>query len=291
MTLGLDIGASKTLGVLVKEGKVQETKKQKTDPNETLKFVINFIRDFTRNQSIDFIGLSVAGSVDSAGKKVLAVGNLQSLPGLPLKKEIEEEFKVPVKMENDGTCFIWAEFLQGAAQGAESAIGLTLGTGVGGGFVSRRDRKPVLFHGAFSSAFEVGHTIIRAGGAKCGCGNRGCLEAYVGGNFFVRQSGAGAKTVENRARSGNKKARKLYTYYGHWLGLGIVNFINLLEPEVIVIGGSIAHAWDLFMPQVKKEIKENAFSQAGKKVQIKKAGLGYRAPAIGAALLSKINTR
>lgn len=287
MTLGIDIGASKTLGILLDDGEIIKTEKGRTDSENTLDFILEFAKNLAADNKPEAVGLSVAGVVDASGSKVLAVGNLYSLPGLPVQERLEEAFKAPVYMDNDGACFIWAEFLQGAAQSAKSAVGLTLGTGVGGGYVLECNGKPFLFHGAHGSNFEVGHTIIKAGGAKCGCGQKGCLEAYASSHFFMRQAGISAKTASKRAREGDRRAKKLYTYYGHWLGIGIANFINLLDPEVIVIGGGIASAWDLFMPQAKKEIKKHVLSPASRKPKIKRAQLGYRAPAMGAALLSR----
>jgi glucokinase len=169
----------------------------------------------------------------------------------------------------------------GAGRGAEIVFGITLGTGVGGGIVINNK----IYRGATGSAVEAGHMTIKFDGLKCSCGNLGCLEAYCSEKFF-KKKGISPKEAAKKAKAGNKFALKIFKDYGKNLGVGLSNIINLLDPEIIVLGGGISKASKFFLEETKKETKKRTISPLSKKyVKIKIAKLGEIAGALGAALL------
>jgi glucokinase len=142
-----------------------------------------------------------------------------------------------------------------------------------------------IYRGATGSAAEAGHLTIKFDGLKCSCGNSGCLEAYCSENFFKKKGILPPEAVE-KAKAGNKFALKIFKDYGKNLGIGLSNIVNLLDPEVIIIGGGISNAHKFFLEETKKETKKRTISLLSKKyVKIKTAKLGELAGAIGAALL------
>lgn len=275
--LGVDLGASKT--ILVVDGDRVETVREDTPREGMVEFVDGLVSS-AWSEDIGRIGLSVAGTVDRREEEILATPNLTGLAGLPLKRHLEGR-GVPVVLENDGNCFTYGEFVRGAGRDRSSAVGLTLGTGVGAGAVLGGEP----LRGAFGSGFEVGHMIIREGGARCSCGSRGCLEAYASNQLFLRE-GIDAREAQLLAEKGDGDSLRLYRELGKWLGIGISNLVNLLDPEVVILGGGLSAAYHLFIEEVRSTIQSNVLSPASREgVEVVRADLGDLAPAIGAALL------
>ena len=187
-------------------------------------------------------------------------------------------------MENDANCFALAEAIIGAGKNSETVIGITLGSGIGGGIVIKKK----IYRGAFGSAGEIGHMVIKSGGFKCSCGSSGCFEKYASEKFFKRKSKLLPLELEKKAKKGDKKAKRIYLEFSQNLGIGLTNIINILDPDIIVIGGSIAKAGSLILNPAKKEVKKRVLSpQSKKSVKIRVAKLGEFSGAIGAALLLK----
>lgn len=283
MYAGIDLGGTKTIGVILdNKNQIILRHREKTDYKDPVAFLLDFYQTLAGKNKIKSLGISIAGWLDPEREKIIGSPNLPVLNGLNLKAKLK--LNIPFCIENDVNCFTYAESLMGAAKNKEIVVGITLGTGVGGGLVFKKQ----LFTGAFGSALEVGQMVIRAGGVKEKNIPRGSLEAYTSGKFFLRESGKNAKTVEDLARDGNKNALRVYRTFGNWLGIGLANVINIIDPHVIVLGGGIANAWQFFYPSMKQIINKNVVSKLSRKnVQITKAALGFESPAIGAALLAK----
>lgn len=287
MRVGIDLGATKTQAITIAGDEVVRSVKRDTEGDSVIPFLITLIDDLTSGD-VEFVGLSVAGTVDREGEKILATPNLRSLAGTDVKQSLEAEFGVPVAMENDGSCFTWGECLFGGGRGADSVIGLTLGTGVGGGMVLSIDSSKVLFRGPFGSSFEVGHMVIQFEGAECSCGSRGCLEAYASSQFFRRMGGLSPLEIQKRAEAGDTFSRELFREYGRYLGVGISNLVNLLDPQMVILGGGISNAWDLFIKEARNEISRCVLSPEPRQgVKIVRSELGAVASAIGAAHLDR----
>lgn len=268
--LGIDIGGTKIIFVLLNGKKIVKSWKILT-PKTKQELIENLKRNIPRE--VKRIGIGVPGPLNKKGDLVLNPPNLRALWNCPLAKIIQKETGIKTKMDNDANCFALGEAISGAGKRAKTVFGITLGTGVGSGIIINKK----LYRGAFGAAGEVGHMTIKFDGPRCSCSAFGCLEEYCSQRFFFKR-----KTTPKDA----KKSKKIYNEYGRYLGVGLTNVINLLDPEMIVIGGGIANAYALFIQEVKKEIRKRIISPFSRKyVKIKKAALGNLAGAVGAALL------
>ena len=284
--IGVDIGGTKIIFVLLKNKKVIKTLKLKTPKNkkELIKVLIENIKDLKGSSKIEGVGIGVAGVLDKKRETILKSPNLRYFKNFSLAKILEKNLNLRVKMENDVNCFTLAESVIGAGKGKNIIFGLTLGSGVGGGLVINSK----IYQGAFGAAGEIGHSIIKFDGKKCKCGNFGCFEEYGSKRFFQRKK-VTSKELEKAVDQDKKNSREIFKEYGKYLGIGIANIVNILDPEIIIIGGGLVHAHKYFLKTVKKEAKKRILSPLSKKnLQIKISKLGAAAGAVGAALLIEL---
>jgi len=287
-TVGIDIGSTKTSFVLLEEGRVISSRKILTPKNK--KEIVKIIKENTDGfkkeipkQKIEGVGIGIAGPLNKERTLILNPPNLKILTNFSLSKIVEKNLGIKTKMENDVKCFTLAEAITGAGKNYDSVLGLTLGSGIGGGLVFKNEKnKWVIWKGAFGGAGEVGHMTIKMDGEKCSCGNFGCFENYASEKLFDIPP----LEAEKRAKKGEQYSKTIYQEFGRNLGVGLANLINILDPEIVVIGGGIAKAWPLFLNAAKSEVKKRVLSVESKKsVKIKISKLGDLAGAIGAALL------
>jgi glucokinase len=224
------------------------------------------------------VGVGAPGPLDTRSGVVLLTPNLGWV-NLPLRQIIHDRLGLPAELDNDANCAVLGEWWVGAARGTRNAIGLTIGTGIGGGIIL--DGK--LYHGASDVAGEIGHTTIDTEGRRCKCGNYGCLEAYASGpNIAMRaieaiEAGAEtrlpgyvggdiaritAQTVYDAAHDGDELALEVVNDTAKFLGVGVANLLNVFNPEVVVICGGVTLAGDhLFIP-LRRETARRAFKPA-----------------------------
>jgi glucokinase len=225
------------------------------------------------------VGVGAPGPLDTKSGVVLLTPNLGWV-NLPLRQIIHERLGLPAALDNDANCAALGEWWMGAARGTRTAIGITIGTGIGGGIII--DGK--LFHGASDCAGEIGHTTIDTEGRRCKCGNYGCLEAYASGpNIALRaieeiEAGAAesslakyvggdlkritAQTVYQAAHDGDHLALQVVNDTAKFLGAGIANLVNVFNPEAVVVCGGVTLAGDhLFVP-LRREVARRAFKPA-----------------------------
>ena len=279
-SIGIDIGATKIMFVSLKNGKVIKKKKVPTPKNrkDLIKVLKENLEDFPKTKRI---GLAIAGVLDIKKGVVLESPNLKYLNNFTLVKALEKELKIKALIENDANCFTLAEAILGEGKNKNIVFGITLGSGVGGGLVINKK----IYKGAFNTATEPGHQTIKFDGLKCSCGNIGCWEEYCSNKFFKRH-GYSAQELAEEAELKDKKSLKIFREYGKYLAVGLSNIINLVEPEVIVIGGGISHAWPYFLPKTKEEIKKRIISPFSKKhINLKISKIGESAGAIGTTLI------
>jgi glucokinase len=246
---------------------------------------------------VESIGVGVPGTADSLSGTVIYAPNL-FWKDVPVAAVLEPVFGVPVHVAQDTRAAVWAEYLVGAAQGASGAASVTLGTGIGCGLVL----DGCIFHGALNTAGEFGHQIVQIDGAACNCGRHGCLEAHAGGLALVRNALAripdlanilGKPTAEiavhdiyQLAESGNPKARELTDEVVRYVGIGLVNLINLTSVEIVALSGGISNAPDvLLLDPLTAFVRTRAYVSAASRVRICRSALGDDAPMIGASLL------
>ena len=249
------------------------------------------------------IGVGVASMVDFAGGRVVESVNLP-LTDVPLRDRLERRFGVPVVIDNDATAAAIGEHVYGAGFGTSEMLMLTLGTGVGGGIISRG--RP--YRGASGAAAELGHIIIDVAGLECpaNCPGKGCLEAYVAGPAMGAAAMAAARlepdsalgralaaghTVDSRlltslAQEGDAAAMTVLERVGEYLGAGLVTLTNIFDPEVIVIGGGAAAVGELLFAPARRVLAARGLPPARDRVRVVPAALGPDAGFIGAAGLA-----
>ncbi len=245
------------------------------------------------------VGVGAPGPLDTKSGMVLLTPNLGWV-NMPLRRIIHDRLGLPAALDNDANCAVLGEWWVGAARGARNAIGITIGTGIGGGLVL--DGK--LYHGASDVAGEIGHTSIDTEGRRCKCGNYGCLEAYASGpNIAMRaleavEAGAPsslstlvgdaahpitAQTVYEAAQQGDELALEVVNDTAKFLGVGIANLLNVFNPEVVVVCGGVTLAGDhLFVP-LRREVARRAFKPAVQACRIVPGELINTAGVYGAA--------
>jgi glucokinase len=211
---------------------------------------------------------------------------------------LERKLGWPVFLENDANAAAVGEMWLGAARGCRDVVSVTLGTGVGGGVVL--DGK--LWRGSHGSAGEIGHTTVDPfSGLKCKCGNTGCLELFASATAIVRMTRESlslfpetilksdeltAEKVYDAGREGDALALAVFKRCGMYLGIGLANLINLIDPQVIVITGGVMNGWDLFAGEMYRQVEERAFRTTALQVKIAKAECGDNAGLLGAARLA-----
>jgi glucokinase len=194
---------------------------------------------------------------------------------------VAEAIGLPAALINDARAFGLAELRLGAARGARSMIGLSLGTGVGG--VIAVDGR--VYQGHDGTAGEIGHQTIGPDGPWCGCGSRGCLEAFARADQIAAACGtATAEEAIVRARAGDADARAGLAQVGRYLGIGIANMIAVISPDRVVVGGGLAAAADLLLDAIHDELRRRVRTTSLDEVEVVTAELGTWAGAIGAAI-------
>ncbi|HEU0023221.1 MAG TPA: ROK family protein [Thermoleophilaceae bacterium] len=228
----------------------------------------------------DAIGIGVPSQVEWATGKVVASVNIP-LAGVPLREELGSRLGVPVYVDNDASCAALAE---ANAIDAGELVMLTLGTGVGGGIVTGGR----IFRGAHGLGGELGHVVVEADGPECpgACPNRGCLEALCSGTALERASGMKGREVVERARDGDAEAQAHLDRLGRYLGIGISNMVNVFQPEMVVIGGGLSAAADLFLDTAIEEAGSRALPALWERAIVQVAQAGNAAGVIGAGLLA-----
>ena len=248
---------------------------------------------------IEGVGIGSPGPLNRTTGVVILTPNLGWVD-MPVRDRIGTALGLPAWLDNDANCAMAGEWWVGAAAGARHAVTFTLGTGIGGGIVVAGR----LLHGASDVAAEIGHITIETNGRRCGCGNDGCLEAYASGPAIARrtieaiESGAessmgamvggaldqiSAQTVYDAAGAGDPLALEVVQDTAKYLGVGVANLINILNPEVVVICGGVTQAGDrLFIP-LRREVTRRAFRPAVRACRIVPGLLPGTAGVIGAA--------
>lgn len=228
------------------------------------------------------IGIGVPGLYDPVGGTARFMVNVPGpWAGLPVAAPVAAAAGVPTSLINDARAFGLAELRLGAARGASSMVGLTLGTGIGGVIVV--DGRVHLGHDG--TAGEIGHQTIDPDGPWCNCGNRGCLEAYARADQICAACGtASVEEAVGAARDGDPRAVQGLRDVGRYLGIGIANMITVISPDKVVLGGGVAAAGDLLFDPIRAEIARRVTMTSIDRVDLVPAELGTWAGSIGAAI-------
>ena len=304
---GIDLGGTKILSVCLDADfnviarDYRETGAQ-DGPEAVIERMAASLRAAAAGRPVRGIGISTPGPVDLNRGVVTTPPNLPGWRDVPLARLVSEKLGIPAWIENDANAAAVAEHRLGAGRGSRHMILVAVGTGVGGGLIL--DGR--LYRGASGGAGEVGHMIVDPGGQICGCGRAGCLEAVASGRALDRAAAeiaaaepqglvaqvAGregvapdARILDLAAAAGDTAAQAAIRRAGTFLGAGLTNLVNLFNPEVIVVGGSVRKS-ELYLQTAIYVMQRDAFAQHKADVRVVEAALGDEAPAIGAALVA-----
>lgn len=305
--MGIDVGGTKVLGVLV-GGRDPVTVvgelRVPTPEGEAavLDAMAGVVRQLAASGPVTSVGVGIAGLVDRKG--VFRRGpNLPGLVGVDIARELDDRLGLPVHVDNDATCAVWGEHLAGAARGADDVVLVTLGTGIGAGVIADGE----LVRGAHGFAGEAGHMVVDPDGPRCPCGRRGCWERLASGSGLGRLGRDAAEAgqfpravqlaggepelvrgehVTRAAQEGDADAVEVMREFAQWVALGLANLVTLLDSSLVVVGGGLVEAGDALLDPVRRAFRAHVMApQDRDDVRIVPAALGEQAGAIGAAML------
>lgn len=299
--VGIDIGGTKLATVVAdKNGKILNKVRKPTQSDKGPEFAIQTlfemiyqtIHDVELDQQvISGIGVSCGGPLDSKTGIVYSPPNLPGWDAFPLKDRLEDEFNIQTVIENDANASAYAEYRFGGGRGYDIVLYMTMSTGIGGGIIINGE----IYHGANDSAGEVGHQILLPNGPLCGCGKRGCLETLCSGPSIARRA---KESVENNSNSlilslanddidsiksehvleaaqhGDSLALQLVDVTAYYMGWGIANLVNIINPDIVLLGTIAIAAGDLLLNPIRKTVADLAMTRPAEIVTIMSAELG-----------------
>jgi glucokinase len=309
--IGIDVGGTNLRGALVDtDGKILERHKVPSQASDGIEAVINnlasLINGLSEGEQVAGVGFGIPGIIDFNNGVITQAPNISNVNNYPIRESLRKRLGdgMRVIIENDANCAAVGEWWMGAGKDIDSLVMITLGTGVGGGIIL--DGK--LWRGADGFGGEVGHMTIYPGGPKCNCGNYGCLEVYssaTGIRRMVKEALAepGMKTalrelvrdedpgripevVMKAAQEGDRAALGIWEQFGIALGIGMASLVNILNVEMIVIGGGVSQAWELFIERALSELKRRALRAPAERVKVMESVLGDDEGIIGASYLA-----
>lgn len=311
--VAVDLGGTKILTAVVSEqGKIAAQHRAdtpQTGVDAVVDAIANTVRAALRDADIPDgkvvgVGIGAPGPLNPESGIVFDAPNLAGWRDVPLKAKLEARLLMPVYVEHDATAAALGEWWLGAGRGVHDMIYLTIGTGIGGGIIIG-DR---LVHGVSGTAGEVGHMTIDVNGPPCPCGrSTGCLEVLAAGPAIARMAreaiAAGRRTailtraggrpdevsaghVEAAAREGDRVAIEIFTRAATYIGIGVANLLNLLNPARVIIGGGVSKAGDLLFDTVRRVARQRAFERPGQDASIVPAELGDDAGPVGVAAVA-----
>ena len=304
--IGIDIGGTNIkTGVVDEDGKIISEysipTRAERPQEEVLKDIIKSVRASVSGVDIDYsdvvsAGIGTPGFIDVKNGVVIYNNNL-GWRNFGVSGELSRELGIPVTLENDADAAALGEVIAGSAKGAKSAMIITLGTGVGTGYV---------VDGKIVRGCEFGHMVIEFGGRQCTCGRKGCFESYCSATGLInmtkelisdnpdgltariaaKEGSVGGRTVFDASQKGDKEADELIDKYISYLACGLVNLINGLQPEIISLGGGIAKQGTRLIDPLKEKVYTEIY-EGIKFPKIVTCTLGYKAGLIGAALAAR----
>jgi glucokinase len=309
LTIGIDLGGTKIRSMSFDDrmnviGEDYRETEAELGPDSVMARMIDSVLAAAKGQPILAAGISTPGPSKPRLGIVTEPPNLPGWKDVNLAQLIGEKLGVPAWIENDANAAAIAEHQEGAGKGLDHVLLVTLGTGVGGGLIV--DGK--LVYGASGGAGEIGHQVIVPEGPRCGCGRLGCLEAVASGLALGREAAAliqrspegrlaklvaeaneepSAKLLHEAANAGDGEAEAVIRTAGRYLGAGLTNLVNVFNPEMIVVGGSLRRLGEPYLGEALKIVERDAFRQHYEDVSIVEAKLGDESPCVGAALVAR----
>lgn len=311
LTIGVDVGGTKVLGGVVdSSGKIIERSLRDTPIQggaDLTQVIADVAIELSKKHNVSAVGVSAAGFISADRKTLLATSNIKNWNNVPLVSQLESKIGARVVLENDANSAAWGEFKFGAGKGEENLALLTIGTGLGGGFVINGK----LITGAFGIAAEIGHMRVVPEGHLCGCGARGCFEQYASGNALLRHAreainaspglaknllslgdgtiaGLTGHHITKAAEKGDPVALAAFNTTAQWLGAGIATLSVLLDPSCVIIGGGVIEAGEILLAPTREYMdRYMPFNGKHPYPRIIAATLGNDAGLVGVADLAR----
>ncbi|MBW9152817.1 ROK family protein [Clostridium estertheticum] len=313
MYIGIDLGGTNiAIGIVDENGKViheescatRSERKPQELIDDMIALVLKVLDEYhMKLNEITAIGVGIPGLADKDGNVIFCV-NL-GWRNVPLRKMLEDALHTPVYIDNDATVAALAEYESGSMQNCKSGLMLTLGTGIGGGIIINGE----IYSGFNGVGSELGHTVIGENFYNCNCGRNGCLETFASSTAIIKYTkklimemnepttimenvegnidNLNAKIIFDCAKKGDKIANLAVNRLIKYLGIGIINIVNFIDPEIIVLGGGIAGAGQYLLDLITKEVRANKYYKDLPIAKIVLAQLGNKAGVIGAAMVAK----
>ncbi len=317
--VGVDLGGTKIYAGVFNAGlqcigNARISTKPQRGPDAVIERIARCVKDAVDECDLDLkavrgVGVGAPGAVDPDAGRVIFAPNLPKWEDIPLKKELEKQLEVPVFAENDCNISTLGVYEVELHAKPKHMVGIFLGTGIGGGLIVNGE----LYSGFNRAAGEVGHMVLQVDGPKCGCGNQGCFEALASRTAIFKQVHAavkdGQKTIltdmlgkdledmrsgdlRKAIRRGDKFVEKLVEAAARCTGIAVGNVLNLLNPEVVVLGGGLIEALeDEMMTIIAETARKQALAGTAKGIEIKACRLGDEAGITGGAVLARRNTK
>lgn len=304
---GIDIGGTMIKGALFTE-QAELIKKFETPSfpdkkyDEFINNIVSFIKGMS-SENIKALAIGIAGLIDSPRNMLIESPNLPLLKNLPLKSLLADKLNIPVFIENDANIAALGELSAGEGKTVDNFLLLTLGTGLGAGLIMNRQ----LVTGETGKGGEFGHIIVQPDGETCGCGKKGCLEAYASGSAMVRMAKTALKQdrksllmglyhqnpdsitpkdIYTAAENNDDLAQEIFKTTAKYLAIGISNVNNLLDIHTFIIGGGVSKASHIFAEGLLQQVQENVFEISRDKISIRISRLGNDAGILGAGYLA-----
>jgi glucokinase len=294
--IGVDLGGTNLkAAAIASSGEMLDRTNATTDLTQGPEHVVNDIvacieslRDRFAGSRLAGVGIGVPGFIRMAEGFIVGSHNLPPLNNYPIRDAIEKRLGTQVFLENDANAAALGEKWMGAGRDVEDLVLLTLGTGIGGGVISRGR----VMHGFVGMAAELGHITVVPNGNPCGCGNRGCVEKHASAtaiesmaNLLALGQNLSAKDVYDLAVAGEERARAIFKTMGQCLGIALASLINIFNYPLYLMSGGVLAAWDYFYPALLEEVRWRSFTFRNTNTRIEKALLGSEAGLYGAAYL------
>ena len=314
--IGIDLGGTNiAIGIVDNEFNIVSKKSIPTacprSANEIADDISNNIKSLLSDKKIflndvHWVGIGTPGSVNSQTGVVERAHNLGFID-TPLKMLIEELLNTTCYVENDANAAAYGEFLAGSAKGADTAVCITIGTGIGGGIILNKN----IFSGCNYYGAELGHTVIEINGKPCNCGRKGCMERYCSATALIEQTkeamsldkdslmwdeckglldNVSGRTAFDAMRRNDNTAKRVVDKFIEYLACGCTNFVNIFQPDVLLIGGGISKEGETLLAPLRKIVSDESFDKNPlKTTKVLAASLGNDAGIIGAAFLGLLH--
>jgi len=301
MVLACDLGGTNLrMAAVNADGKILHFLKVETPKAERADEIVRVIVEAANDcraavkhlGKVRALAAAVPATLNAAEGIILKAPNIPALNEFRFSSAVSNELNLPVILENDAIAAAIGEQAFGAAKGFQNAVVVTLGTGVGGGIIINGN----ILRGIDGTAGEIGHICVEQFGAPCGCGSRGCVEQYSSAMAIVRLAGELANQYPNSVLKnkpgltsfdvyqagieGDELALEVFRQMGFYLGSALADLVNILNPEVIVIGGGASAAWDLFIHHVRQQVRQHAFREPAERAKIVRASIDNDAAGI-----------